>query len=102
MSFTELPTKIVETASTSSVEKMKISCELLKISYDKKTAAEEVFKNYTIMFNALNDFDFAKEITPPQKTLGFIHRNYKIIYFLFISTIAFLLFLFFLKKCKLN
>jgi hypothetical protein len=98
MSFTELPTKLVETASTSSVEKMKVSCELLKISYDKKIAAEEVLKNYTIIFNGLNAFDTQNEITPQQKTLGFIHRNYKIIYFLFISIIIFLLFLFFQKN----
>jgi hypothetical protein len=89
MSIAELPAKVVESTSSLATEKMKICCELLKISYDKKIAPEEVFKDYSTLFDALNTFDALKEITPTQKTLGFIHRNYKNFYFLIVLFVFF-------------
>lgn len=87
MSLAELPSKIVESASSLTIGKMQICCEILKISYEQKINLEEVVKDYTTTFNAL------KDLTPPEQTTHFIKKHYKMVTVLMIACFLCLLIL---------
>lgn len=72
MSFTELPSKVIESASTLTAEKIRVCGELLKLSYEKKVDLDTVVENYTHIFESL------KDLTPPEQTAHFIKKHYKI------------------------
>lgn len=87
MSLAELPSKIVESASSLTVIKMQICCEILKISYEQKIKLEEVVKDYTTTFDVL------KDLTPPEQTTHFIKKHYKMLSVLMIACFLCLLIL---------
>lgn len=72
--MTELPSKILESAAALTDEKLKISCELVKISYEKKIDLQEVIKSYKKTVRAI------RNVAPPEQTTTDLKKHHKFIF----------------------